>query len=81
MDINHADQFIDDEPEVHSLDQSVSRPYVSWKDLPDQEEGLGDLLTGILERSHIAAQGQAPATDDNNRSPGYTATIIDEIAR
>ena len=66
-DINHADQFIDDKPEVHSLDQSISWPYVSWKDLPDWEEELGDLLTGILECSRIAAQGRAPATDDNNR--------------
>jgi hypothetical protein len=54
MDTNHADQFIDDE--VHSLDQSISWQHLSWKDLPDQE-GLSELLTGILECSHIAAQG------------------------
>jgi hypothetical protein len=78
MDTNHADQFIDDE--VHSLDQSVSRQHLSWKDLPDRE-GLNELLTGILERSRIAAQGRAPATDNNNRSISYTATLINEIAR
>ena len=44
MDTNYTDNFIDDG--VPSLDQSVPQ-HVSWRDLPDREEGLGELLNGI----------------------------------
>ena len=43
---NHTDDFIDDR--VHGLDRSVPPHHVSWQDLPDWEEGLGDLLNRIL---------------------------------
>jgi hypothetical protein len=76
---HHTDNFIDNG--VHSLDQSVSPQHVSWRDLPDREEGLGELLTGILERSRSAAQRRAPATDDDNTTMGYTATVVNEVAR
>jgi hypothetical protein len=72
----NPDNFVDDR--VHSLDQTA---HVSWRDLPDREEGLGEFLTGILERSRSAAQRCAPATDDNNTSIDYTATLIDGVAR
>jgi hypothetical protein len=69
----NPDNFVDDR--VHSLDQSA---HISWRSLPDREEGLGELLTGILERSRSAAQRRAPATD---ASINYTATLVDEVAR
>jgi hypothetical protein len=72
----NADNFIDDK--VHSLDQSA---HVSWRDLPDREEGLGELLTGILERSRSTAQRHAPTTDDNDTSVSYTSTLMEEVAR
>jgi len=73
MDTN-PDNFVND----RNLDQSV---HVSWKDIPDQEEGLGEFLTGILEHSHGATQQCAPTTDKNNASTSYTATLIDDVAR
>ena len=78
MDTNYTDNFIDDG--VPSLDQSVPQ-HVSWRDLPDWEEGLGKLLMGILERSRRAAPWLAPATDGNSTSTSYTATIVDQVAR
>ncbi|KAF8235623.1 hypothetical protein L208DRAFT_1256229 [Tricholoma matsutake] len=71
--------FIDDR--VHSLDQSISLQHVSWRDLPNQEEGLGKFLTGILECSCSAAQRCAPSPDDNNTSISHTTTLLDEVAR
>lgn len=55
--------------------------HVLWKDLPDLEEGLGELLTGILECSRRAAQRFALATNNNNTPMSYTATLIAEVAR
>ena len=69
-------------PENFFDDRSlVQGTHVSWKDLPDREEGLGKLLKGILERSRSAAQRCAPATNDNNTPTSYTATLIAEVAR
>jgi len=73
MDTN-PDNFVND----RNLDQSM---HVSWKDLPDWEEGLGKFLTGILECSHGATQQCAPTTDENNASTSYTTTLIDDVAR
>jgi hypothetical protein len=73
------DNFIDDR--VHSLDQNVSLQHVSWRDLPNREEGLGEFLTGILERSRSAAQRRAPSPDDNNTSIRHTTTLLEEMAR
>ena len=78
MDTNYTDKFINDS--IPSLDQSVPQ-HVSWRDLPDQEEGLGELLNGILECSHSAAQQHAPATNGNGTSTSCTATIVDQVAR
>lgn len=75
MDTNHTDNFIDDGVE------STSPYHVSWKDLPDRQEGLGELVTRILERSRSAAQQCAPATDDNSASISYTATVVDQVVR
>jgi hypothetical protein len=89
MDTNHTDNFIDDG--IHSLDQSTPPDHVSWRDLPDWQGGLGELLTRILERSRSTAQHSAaqrstaqqgvPSTDDNSTSTSYTATAIDQVAR
>ena len=79
MDTDHTDNFIDDG--VHSLDQSTPPHHVSWRDLPERQEGLGELLTRILECSRSTAQRSAPATDDNSASTSYTATAIDQVAR
>jgi len=73
MDTN-PDNFVNN----RNLDQSV---HVSWKDIPDWEEGLGEFLTGILEHSCSATQWRAPTTDENNTSTSYTATLIDDVAR
>jgi hypothetical protein len=70
----NPDNFVDD----RNLDQSM---HISWRDLPDWEEGLGEFLTGILERSHSATQWCAPTTDENNASTSYTVTLVDEVAR
>jgi hypothetical protein len=79
MDTNHTDNFIDDG--IHSLDQSTPPDHVSWRDLPDRQGGLGELLTRILERSRSTAQQGVPSTDDNSTSTSYTATAIDQVAR
>lgn len=70
----NPENFFDD----RNLDHST---HVSWRDLPDREDGLGELLTGILERSRRAAQRHAPTTDDNNTPMNYTATLVAEVAR
>ena len=44
MDTNYTDNFIDDS--IPTLDLSIPQ-HASWRDLPDQEEGLGELLNGI----------------------------------
>ena len=82
MDTNHTDHtdnFIDDR--IHSLDQSTPPDHVSWRDLPDWQGGLDELLTRILEHSHSTAQQGAPSTDDNSVSTSYTATTINQVAR
>jgi hypothetical protein len=76
MDTNHADNFIDDE--VQSVDQGVSQQYTSWRDLPDWEEGLSELLTRILEHSQCAAPRRVL---DDNKSTCYTAALMDEVVR
>jgi hypothetical protein len=74
MHIN-SDHFVDD----RALDQSA---HISWRGLPDrEEEGLGELLTGILERSRNAAQRHPPATDDNDAPMTYAATVLANIVR
>ena len=74
--------LIDTNPENFFDNRSlVQGMHVLWKDLPNLEEGLGELLTGILESSHSAAQRFAPATNNNNTPMSYTATLIDEVAR
>ena len=79
MDTIHTDSFIDDGD--NSPDKIVSPQHVSWRDLPDREEGLSELLTQILEHSRSTAQRHAPATDDNNASMSYTATVVNEVVR
>ena len=79
MNTNHMDNFIDDG--VHSLNQSTPPQHVSWRDLSDWQDGLGELLTRILEHSHSAAQQGAPSTDDNSMSTSYTATTIGQVVR
>jgi hypothetical protein len=79
MDTNHTDNFIDDR--IHSLDQSTPPDHVSWRDLPDWQGGLGELLTRILEHSHSTVQQGVPSTDDNSTLTSYTATTIDQVAR
>src|ERR1700678_3903741 len=74
--------LIDTNPENFFDDRSlVQGMHVLWQDLPDLEERLGKLLTGILERSRRAAQRFAPATNNNNTPMSYTATLIAEVAR
>ena len=71
MDSN-SDNFVDD----RIIDQNT---HISWRSLPDrEEEGLGDLLTGILERSCNAAQRHPCATDVND---SYTVTVLAEVAK
>ena len=66
-------------PENFFDDRSlVQGTHVSWKDLPDREEGLGKLLTGILECSRSTAERRAPTTNNNNTPMSYTATLIAE---
>ncbi|KAF8226539.1 hypothetical protein L208DRAFT_1301333 [Tricholoma matsutake] len=60
---------------------SISLQHISWRDLPNQEEGLGEFLTGILECSCSAAQRCAPSPDDNNTSISHTTTLLDKVAR
>ena len=79
MNTIHTGSFIDDGDD--SPDEIVFLLHVSWRDLPDREEGLSELLTGILECSRGTAQRRAPATDDNDTSMSYTATIVNEVAR
>jgi hypothetical protein len=79
MDTNHTDNFIDDR--IHSLNQSTPPDHVSWRDLPDQPEGLGEILSRILERSHSTVQRGAPSTNDNSVLTSCTATTIDQVAR
>jgi len=46
----NLDSFIEhQDPE---LDESLPQQPLSWRDLSDQEEGLGEFLDGILECSH-----------------------------
>jgi hypothetical protein len=79
MNTIHTNSFIDEGD--NSPNNIISPPHVSWRDLPDREEGLSELLTWILERSCSAAQRRAPATDDNDASMSYTTTVVNEVAR
>ena len=82
MDTNHTDHtdnFIDDR--IHILDQSTPPDHVSWRDLPDRQGGLDELLTRILEHLCSTAQWGAPSTDNNSVSTSYTATAINQVAR
>ena len=55
--------------------------HIPWRDLPNWEDELGELLAGILEHSRSAAQWHAPAANDDTTPLNYTTTIIAEVAR
>jgi len=71
------DNFIDDGD--HVIDQSIHQQHLSWKDLPNQDEGLSELLARILDRSRPAVW-QAPIVGSDEEAD-HTAATVDNILR
>ena len=66
------DGFIDDQDK--GLDEGVPWQHLSWRNLSDQEEGLGEFLDRILEHSCNARQGVPIA---GNSAEDTLFTIVD----
>ena len=69
--IQSLDSFIDDRD--YGLKEGGSQQHVSWKELPDREEGLASLIDRILSRN---AKQKAPVAEDDANDIDYTTSTL-----
>jgi hypothetical protein len=76
----YVDDFINNDKDPAELDEASTQQQLSWKQLPDREDGFGRLLTEILERS-LNSGGRNLALREATEHPDDITTSLVQVGR